>query len=95
VKNHTNVCRAYITVRRFNEEKTEFAKKINEPDDGCGTCGFWRDSLEACNKCNKVSYCSYRCKDKASEKHKPVCEAFTVIQNYRKNFIRARTQEVD
>jgi len=73
----------------------EFAKKINEPDDGCGTCGFWRDSLEACNKCNKVSYCSYRCKDKASEKHKPVCEAFTVIQNYRKNFIRARTQEVD
>jgi len=95
VKNHTNVCRAYITVRRFNEEKMEFAKKINEPDDGCGTCGFWRDSLEACNKCNKVSYCSYRCKDKASEKHKPVCEAFTVIQNYRKNFIRARTQEVD
>ena len=45
--------------------------------------------------CPQVSYCSYRCKDKASEKHKPVCEAFTVIQNYRKNFIRARTQEVD
>ena len=34
----------------------EFAKKINEPDDGCGTCGFWRDSLEACNKCNKVRH---------------------------------------
>ena len=24
----------------------------------------------------QVSYCCYRCKDKAAEKHRPVCEAF-------------------
>jgi len=95
LKAHTAVCRAYITARRYLEERAAFAKKIHEPDDGCGTCGFWRESLELCNKCNKVSYCSYRCKDIASERHKPVCEAFTVIQNYRKKYIIARTQEVD
>ena len=39
---------------RFQEEKVEFARKINEPDDGCGTCGFWRESLQPCNKCGKV-----------------------------------------
>ena len=39
---------------RFQEEKAEFARKINEPDDGCGTCGFWRESLQPCNKCGKV-----------------------------------------
>ena len=43
----------------------------------------------------QVSYCSNRCKDKSAEKHKPVCEAFTVIQNYRKKYILARSQEVD
>jgi len=54
VKPHTSVCRAYITVRRYQEEKTEFARKIHEPEDGCGTCGFWRESLQPCNKCGKV-----------------------------------------
>lgn len=110
---HTAVCRAYITVRRFIEEKVAFARKLQEPEDGCGTCGFWRETLEACTKCHKVSeeeelmrrkfnmlsfqvsFCSYRCRDKGAERHKPVCEAFTVIQNYRKKYIEARSQEVD
>ena len=48
------MCRAYITVRRFADEKVAFARKIQEPEDGCATCGFWRESLEACSKCNKV-----------------------------------------
>jgi len=95
VKPHTSVCRAYITVRRYQEEKADFARKIQEPEDGCGTCGFWRESLEPCNKCGKVSYCSYRCKDKAAEKHKPVCEALNVIENYRMKYLAARSQEVD
>jgi len=92
---HTAVCRAYITARRFIEEKVAFARKLQEPEDGCVTCGFWRETLEACSKCQKVSYCSYRCRDKGAERHKPVCEAFTVIQNYRKKYIEARSQEVD
>jgi len=95
VKLHTSVCRAYITVRRYQEEKAAFARKIQEPEDGCGTCGFWRESLEPCNKCGKVSYCSYGCKDKAAEKHKPVCEALAVIQSYRSQYLAARSQEVD
>ena len=52
---HTAVCRAYITVRRFIEEKVAFARKLQEPEDGCVTCGFWRETLEACTKCHKVS----------------------------------------
>lgn len=95
VKPHATVCRAYITVRRYTEERVEFAKKLHEPEDGCGTCGFWRDSLEDCAKCGQVAYCCYRCKDKSSEKHRPVCLAFTVIENYRKKYLFARSQEVD
>jgi len=95
VKPHATVCRAYITVRRYTEERAEFAKKLHEPEDGCGTCGFWRDTLEECGRCSQVSYCCYRCKDKSSEKHRPVCEAFTVIGNYRKKYLFARSQEVD
>ena len=41
-------------VCRFTEERMEFAKKLHEPEDGCGTCGFWRDSLEDCTKCGRV-----------------------------------------
>ena len=52
---HTAVCRAYITVRRFIEEKVAFARKLQEPEDGCVTCGFWRETLETCTKCHKVS----------------------------------------
>ena len=52
---HTAVCRAYITVRRFLEEKVAFARKLQEPEDGCVTCGYWRETLEACSKCQKVS----------------------------------------
>jgi len=92
---HTSVCRAYITVRRFVEEKVAFARKLQEPEDGCVTCGFWRETLEACTRCQKVSYCSYRCRDKGAERHKPVCEAFTVIQNYRQRKLEAKGQEVD
>ena len=117
---HTSVCRAFITVRRFVEEKVTFARKLQEPEDGCVTCGYWRETLEACSKCQKVSecegkeksieasnvqihvfssfqvsYCSYRCRDKGAERHKPVCEAFTVIQNYRQRKIEAKGQEVD
>jgi hypothetical protein len=44
-------------VCRFTEERMEFAKKLHEPEDGCGTCGFWRDSLEDCTKCGKVHTC--------------------------------------
>jgi len=95
VKPHATVCRAYITVRRYTEERLEFAKKLHEPEDGCGTCGFWRDSLEDCTKCGKVAYCSYRCKDKNAEKHRPVCEAYNVIDTYRKKYMLARSQEVD
>jgi len=95
VKPHATVCRAYITVRRFTEERMEFAKKLHEPEDGCGTCGFWRDSLEDCTKCGKVAYCSYQCQDKSAERHRPVCEAYTVIHNYRKRYLAARSQEVD
>ena len=51
---HTAVCRAYITARRFIEEKVAFARKLQEPEDGCVTCGYWRETLEACSKCQKV-----------------------------------------
>jgi len=95
VTQHTAVCRAYITTRRATEEKAELARALQEPLDGCDTCGFWRSNLESCNKCGKAWYCSYRCKDRAAEKHKPVCEAFLVIQNYRKRYLLARSQEVD
>ena len=54
---HTAVCRAYITVRRFVEEKVAFARKLQEPEDGCVTCGYWRETLEACSKCQKVREC--------------------------------------
>ena len=46
--------REYIVLHRYTEERMEFAKKLHEPEDGCGTCGFWRDSLEDCTKCGKV-----------------------------------------
>jgi hypothetical protein len=95
VKPHSSVCRAYITVRRYIEERKEFAKKLHEPEDGCGTCGFWRDTLEDCAKCGKVAYCSYRCKDKNAEKHRAVCEAYNVVDTYRKKYMLARSQEVD
>jgi len=95
VKEHATVCRAYITVRRYCEEKEQFAKKLREPEDGCGTCGFWRDTLDNCTRCGQVSYCSYKCKDKSSEKHRPVCEAFLIVSNYRKRLQLARSQEVD
>jgi len=95
VKPHSSVCRAYITVRRYTEKRAEFAKQLHEPEDGCETCGFWRDSLENCTRCGKVAYCSYRCKDKSAEKHKAVCEAYLVIENYRKKYLLARSQEVD
>ena len=48
------VIREYIVLHRYTEERLEFAKKLHEPEDGCGTCGFWRDSLEDCTKCGKV-----------------------------------------
>ena len=55
VTQHTAVCRAYITTRRATEEKAELARALQEPLDGCDTCGFWRSNLESCNKCGKVS----------------------------------------
>merc|ERR1711928_300896 len=67
VRQHSAVCRAHITIRRYTEERNEFAKKLREPVDGCG----------------QVSYCCYRCKDKAAEKHRPVCEAFGTIERYK------------
>jgi len=95
VRQHSAVCRAYITVRRYTEERSEFASKLREPVDGCGNCGFWRDTLETCAKCGQVSYCCYRCKDKAAEKHRPVCEAFGTIEKYKVQRETARRQEVD
>jgi len=95
VRQHSAVCRAYITVRRYTEERSEFASKLREPVDGCGNCGFWRDTLETCARCGQVSYCCYRCKDKAAEKHRPVCEAFGTIEKYKVQRETARRQEVD
>jgi len=94
-RQHSKVCRAYITIRRYKEQRYEFARKLREPEDGCATCGFWRDSLEPCNRCAKVSYCSYRCKDRAAEKHRPVCEAYLIVEAYRTKLLLARSQEVD
>merc|ERR1719319_288578 len=48
VKDHASVCRAHITVRRYKEEREKFSAAIFEPEDGCGTCGFYRDSLKPC-----------------------------------------------
>ena len=62
VSAHTAVCRAYITVRRFVEDKVAFARKLQEPEDGCATCGFWRESLEACSKCQKVRRREFGCR---------------------------------
>jgi len=42
-------------VVRYGEERTEFAARLREPEDGCATCGFWRDSLETCKTCGEVS----------------------------------------
>ena len=66
---HTSVCRAFITVRRFVEEKVAFARKLQEPEDGCVTCGYWRETLEACSKCQKVSECEG--KEKSIEASNP------------------------
>jgi len=95
VRQHSAVCRAHITVRRYTEERSAFASKLREPVDGCGNCGYWRDTLEACARCCQVSYCCYRCKDKAAEKHRPVCEAFGTIEKYKVQRDIARRQEVD
>jgi len=95
VRQHSSVCRAHITVRRHLEARAAFAMRLREPQDGCGNCGFWRDSLEPCARCNQVSYCCYRCKDKAAEKHRPVCEAYSTIGRYRAAREAARRQEVD
>lgn len=95
VKQHSLVCRAHITVRRHLEERAAFAARLREPEDGCGNCGFWRDSLEDCVRCGQVAYCCYRCKDKAAERHRPVCEAFITIETYKTKRDLARQQEVD
>lgn len=95
VHQHSVVCRAHITVRRHGEERAEFAGRLREPEDGCGNCGFWRDSLEPCARCASVAYCCYRCKDKAAERHRPVCEAFSTIQTYKLKKDLALRQEVD
>ena len=40
---------------RYGEERAEFAARLREPEDGCATCGFWRDSLENCKICDEVT----------------------------------------
>ena len=39
---------------RYKEERANWSAKLREPEDGCGTCGFWRDSLTPCNICQQV-----------------------------------------
>lgn len=45
----------YSASNRYTEERSEFASKLREPVDGCGNCGFWRDTLETCARCCQVS----------------------------------------
>lgn len=84
VKEHATVCRAFITLRRYGEERAEFAARLREPEDGCATCGFWRDSLESCKLCGEVAFCCSRCGEKGAEKHRAVCDAFKLIRAYKK-----------
>lgn len=95
VKDHTVVCRAYITVRRYKEERSKFALAIFEPEDGCATCGFWRDSLETCSDCDEVAFCCSHCKEKGKENHKSVCEAYQLIKEYSLKLSISRTSEMD
>jgi len=95
VKEHATVCRAYITVRRYGEERTAFANKLREPVDGCDTCGFWRDSQVECAKCQQVAFCGSRCEERGKEKHQHVCEAFQLIKNYTQNLSAVRSSEMD
>ena len=44
----------YLSWDRYTEERTAFASKLREPVDGCGNCGYWRDTLEACARCCQV-----------------------------------------
>jgi len=94
-KPHTAVCRAFITVRRYNEERAAFSLQLREPVDGCMTCGFYRDSLEQCSLCLVVAFCCTSCAEVGKDRHKPVCDAFVVIQNYTRDKLMAREQEVD
>jgi len=94
-KPHTAVCRAFITVRRYNEERSAFSAQLREPVDGCMTCGFWRDSLEECEHCLVVAFCCSTCCEAGKDRHKPVCDAFVVIQLYTRDKLMAREQEVD
>jgi len=95
VKDHTAVCRAYITVRRYKEERANWSAKLREPEDGCGTCGFWRDSLTPCNICQQVFFCCERCEERGKEKHKTVCIAYSFIKIYTDNLATARRCELD
>ena len=72
-----------------------FAVQLREPDDGCGTCGFWRDGLEQCGDCGAVAFCCERCRESGEVKHKLVCEAYQVIDKYRRDKHMARELEVD
>ena len=40
---------------RYTEDRESWAAKLREPEDGCATCGFWRDSLQDCEQCNEVN----------------------------------------
>ena len=46
---------------RYGEERAEFAARLREPEDGCATCGFWRDSLENCKICDEVTEAVFLC----------------------------------
>jgi len=95
VKQHTSVCRAFITVRRFREERSAFAGQLREPEDGCCVCGFYRDSQVDCGKCGEVSFCCDRCSEAGQDRHKTVCDAFVLIETYRREKLMARELEVD
>ena len=64
---------------RYTEERVEFAKKLHEPDDGCGTCGFWRDSLENCRKCGQVGYMSCHTQVTCHRSHTKYLVAFLIL----------------
>jgi len=95
VKDHASVCRAYITVRRYKEEKCKFAAALLEPEDGCGTCGFWRDSLKPCVDCKQVFFCSGHCEEKGKENHRNVCNAYKLIKEYMIRLSNSRASEMD
>jgi len=95
VKEHATVCRAFITVRRYGEERVAWGAKLREPEDGCATCGFWRDSLKDCKICKEVAFCCSSCLEKGEEKHKPVCHAHKLIQDYTLKLSTIRASEMD